>query len=245
MKRLLIVSTILVLALALVVPIYAMQGVPGGQHWQVNIIGVPKGKKVDMTDSQRRTIFVPLDADGSALPVKIYYTTQLMDPNLPDNDFHVLDGNATDGKAVIQVPYDPDFDYSSGDYLAYDVYAIALGKPQSGGLQAEVLVECTYDIQTVPADCADSLYMGGFTLRRNKGGPTVKPISDVFMVNSVCIDANLSGTCDTGETVIQNIWIFNLPFLSEYLWDYDANSLKLMQVRFYRHDQYATVGQQP
>jgi hypothetical protein len=30
-----------------------------GPHFQINIIGVPKDKKVDMTNSDRRTIFVP------------------------------------------------------------------------------------------------------------------------------------------------------------------------------------------
>jgi hypothetical protein len=42
-----------------------------------------------------------------------------------------------------------------------------------------------------------------------------------------------SGTCNTGDIQFSNIWVFNIPQLVEYFWDYDNNGLKLMQVRFY------------
>ncbi len=120
-----------------------------------------------------------------------------------------------------------------------------------GGMDARIndeRIPLKYGIigqETVPEECADSLYMGTFSLKRNKGGPTVKEITDVFVVESVCLDADDNGTCDSGETVVQDVWIFNLPFLTEYFWDYDANGLKLMQVRFYRDDMYSTIGPQP
>ena len=54
-----------------------------GSHYNLNIIGVPKGKSADMTNSDGHTIFVPLD--GTA---RINY--------LAGDQFQVLDRNGTD-----------------------------------------------------------------------------------------------------------------------------------------------------
>src|SRR5262245_18737888 len=54
-----------------------------GAHYNLNIIVVPKGKIVDMTNTSGHTIFVPLD--GTA---KIYY--------LAGSQFQVLYRNGTD-----------------------------------------------------------------------------------------------------------------------------------------------------
>lgn len=86
-------------------------GAPNGAHFTLNLIGVPKGKKVDMTGGGSR-MFVPL-----AGSTKI---------NLAEGDFRVLDANATDGSGSFQLPNpDPEND----GVTTYSVFARALGKP--------------------------------------------------------------------------------------------------------------------
>jgi hypothetical protein len=81
-----------------------------GTHFQLNIIGVPKGKKVDMTGGGR--IFVPLTGN-----TKI---------NLKEGPFAILDANGTDGFASFQLPSpDPDNDGVTN----YSVFARPLGTP--------------------------------------------------------------------------------------------------------------------
>ncbi len=85
-------------------------GAPSGTHFNLNVIGVPKGKTADMTGGGR--IFVPLEGN-----CKI---------SLSLGDFSVLDANCTDGKAGFQLP-NPD-PLNSGN-TQYSVWARALGKP--------------------------------------------------------------------------------------------------------------------
>jgi hypothetical protein len=221
------------LALVFVVPAFASVGgdIPdNGQHYNLNIIGVPKGKTVDMTDSQRHTIFVPLNTQGLVdKSVKIYY--------VPGPDFQVLDGNATDGEATIQVPYEYCTDYTTGceNLLSYNVYAVGLGKPKG---YAVVEAHCTYDTAVVDKNgtsgltCEDTLLMGSFTINRDKGQPKPKDITNVFRATG-CLDLNGSLVCDAGDLTFTNIWIFNIEQLLEYFWAYSNTNLKLMQVRFY------------
>lgn len=218
------------------VPVFAGVGsIPdSGTHYTLNLIGVPKGKKVDMTDTQRRTIFVPLDTSGNLTgKVKISYVRNTQNPNA----FQVLDGNATDGEATIAVPYEYCGDLTAGcqDLLSYNVYAVALGKPSG---VAVVEAHCTYDTQVVDTKgtagltCEDTLQMGSFTLKREAGTPKPVDISDVFRATG-CLDINSSGICDAGDLAFTNLWIFNIPQLTSYFWDYTNTNLKLMQVRFY------------
>jgi hypothetical protein len=85
-------------------------GMPSGAHYQVNIIGVPKGKSADMSGNDGRRIFVPL-----AGKVQI---------NLLEGAFGVLDANGTDGSASFRLPAP----VQDGQQV-YEVYARALGKP--------------------------------------------------------------------------------------------------------------------
>ena len=229
-----------VMSLALAVPVYAGVGsIPdNGTHFNLNIIGVPKGKKVDMTDSQRHTIFVPLNTEGYVDgKVTISYVRNTANPD----KFEVLDGNATDANgAIIAVPYEfcQDLDAGCQDLLSYNVYAVALGKPGADG--AIVEAHCTYDTNVVPGSgpgpgdtCEDTLLMGSFPLKRETGSPKPVPITDIFRATG-CLDlGGLAGVCDKGDLAFNNIWIFNIPNLTSYFWDYTNDGLKLMQVRFY------------
>lgn len=87
-------------------------GAPSGAHYDLNIIGVPKGKTADMTGDNGHRIFVPLDGSTKIL--------------LSPGDFQVLDANGTDGSAAFQLP-NPDS--ANTGTTSYSVFARALGKP--------------------------------------------------------------------------------------------------------------------
>src|SRR5437764_8235304 len=87
-------------------------GAPSGPHYDLNIIGVPKGKTADMTGDNGHRIFVPLDGSTKIL--------------LSPGDFQVLDANGTDGSAAFQLPV---ADSTNSGTTTYSVYARALGKP--------------------------------------------------------------------------------------------------------------------
>ena len=66
-------------------------GAPSGEHYNLNIICVPNGKKADMTNTQGHTIFVSCSGTSKI--------------NLIEGaDFEVLDRNGTDGSASFQLP---------------------------------------------------------------------------------------------------------------------------------------------
>lgn len=228
-----------VLSLALAAPVFAGVGsdIPdNGAHFNLNIIGVPKGKKVDMTDSQRHTIFVPLNTEGYLdSRVKISYVRNTENPN----SFQVLDGNATDANgAIIAVPYEFCQDLNAGcqELLSFNVYAVALGKPNG---TAVVEANCTYSADVVPGNgftadtCEETLQLGSFELKRETGAPKPLDITKIFRATG-CLDlGGLAGVCDVGDLAFTNLWIFNIPQLTDYFWGYTNTGLKLMQVRFY------------
>lgn len=223
----------LALVLGLAAPVMAGVGTDlSGAHWNLNIIGVPKDKPVpSMTDSNRHVIFVPLQSGlDVSRQVKIEY--------IRGDSFKVLDGNATkDNYALIQVPYEFCTDYVTGceELLSFDVYAVGLGKP---GGAAIVTAECTYSKEVVNGDplaeleCEDTLLMGSFEITRTKGTPKPVDITNIFRATG-CLDNDADSICDSGDLQFRNIWIFNIEELVQYMWDYDNNGLKLMQVRFY------------
>lgn len=87
-------------------------GSPAGHQFTLNLIGVPKNKTADLSNSDGRRIFIPLGGSTKIL--------------LSEGDFAVLDANATDGQGAFQLPSpDPDGD----GVTEYSVFARALGKP--------------------------------------------------------------------------------------------------------------------
>ena len=219
MNKLIAVALAMVVVLTLgASPVFAGIGneIPDkGQHYNLNIIGVPHGKKADMTGSNRHTIFVPLGKNGDAKSCKISVVRNVANPD----QFQVLDGNATDGEATIAVPYE------NYGILSYNVYATALGKP---GGQSKVGATVTFEDGT-----SGNLLMGSFELKRGRGKPKPVNISDIFRASG-WIDVDASGGFDAAVDVSFNdVWVFNVPTLLDYLWDYDNQGLKLMQVRFY------------
>jgi hypothetical protein len=211
-------SLFCVLALTLAAaPAFAQVGQGlSGPHYNLTIIGVSNPKKVDMTDTSRHTIFVPLS--GST---KISYVA--------GETFQVLDGNCTDSNGcTIEVPS------AVGSDLCYNVYSVGLGKP--GGYSI-VTAECLLDGTLVGGGtCTEALLQGSFEVDRTNNGsnkPLRHNISDVFRATG-CLDLDNSGTCNTGDVQFTNAWIFNIDQLLSYWWDYNNAGLRNMQVRFYQ-----------
>jgi len=225
MKKLILICLAVVMVSSLLGIGVAQAGVgseipDNGKHYNLNIIGMKNQKDADMTGSNRHTIFVPLGEDGVPKSVKIYVVRNYANPD----KFQVLDGNACDEDgATIAVPFE---DYGT---LSFNVYATALGKP---GGHAKVDATVTFEEGTY-----GGLLMDTFTLKRENGkgtkGPKPLNISDIFRATGwidVCGEMGVEDTCDIS---FNNVWVFNVPTLLEYLWDYNNEGLKLMQVRFY------------
>lgn len=149
----------------------AGNGAPSGPHFNLNIIGVPKGKTADLTSNDGRRIFMPLTGRSRI--------------NLTEGaDFAVLDANGTDGAAAFQLPNpDPDGD----GVTSYRVFARALGKP---GGQARVTT-CATDVATGELVCStDSL-----VAVRTKGKQTFTDVSKQLLFITADIDGD--GTLET------------------------------------------------
>jgi hypothetical protein len=128
----------------------AGNGGPSGPHYNLNIIGVPKGKK--MNGGSGNVIFVPESG-----------TTKIL---LSEGPFNVLDKNGTDGEAAFQLP-NPD--PANTGTTSYSVYARALGKP--GG--SSQTTTCATDAATGELWC--SVY--SMVLVRTKGKQSFTNVS--------------------------------------------------------------------
>jgi len=185
-------------------------GAPSGAHYNLNIIGVAKGKTADMTGSNGHRIFVPLEGKAKIL--------------LSEGDFQVLDANGTDANgASFQLPNpDPDGDGTT----AYSVYVRALGKP--GG--SAKMQSCYTDGQTGDTWCAVDIDGGvsQIDITRSKGKSTFTNVSKDLLYVDVCLAVDLDGNCV--DSVVMPLFSDELD---EYFWEYDNSGLKVAQLRFY------------
>ena len=197
-------------------------GAPSGPHYNLNIIGVPKGKSANMTGGSGHRIFVPLGRTGEPANTKI---------NLTEGPFAVLDGNGTDGTASFQLP-NPD---ENGDgTTSYSVFVRALGKP--GG---KATMQSCYEDATgtwCAVDFPDGV--NPITIERTPGkvAKFVNVSRDLLYVD-VCLAWDvgpdlLPGTADDVCTDVDQVPLFGNDLLL-YSWSYDNEGLKLAQLRFY------------
>ena len=138
-----------------------------GAHYNLNIIGVPRGKTADMTEGHR--IFVSLEGNTKIL--------------LGQGEYQVLDANGTDGTASFQLPApDPDND----GITKYSVFARALGKP--GG--SSTMTTCATDTLTGTEYC--SIYSS--IQIRSKGKSNFTDVSRKLLY--IYADLNGDGTVE-------------------------------------------------
>jgi len=144
---------------------FAGNGAISGTHFNLNIIGVPKGKSASFTGGDGRRIFMPLEGRARI--------------NLSPGDFAVLDANGTDGTAAFQLPSpDPDGDGST----SYRVFARALGKP---GGQARVTT-CATDIDTNELVCSNESLIA----TRTKGRQTFSDVTKQLLFITADVDGD-------------------------------------------------------
>jgi hypothetical protein len=141
-------------------------GAPSGPHFNLNIIGVPKGKSADLSNNDGRRIFMPLTGRSRI--------------NLVEGaDFAVLDANGTDGSAAFQLPNpDPDGD----GVTSYRVFARALGKP---GGSARVTT-CATDVATGELVCSNDSLIAV----RTKGKQSFTDVSKQLLFITADIDGD-------------------------------------------------------
>jgi hypothetical protein len=185
-------------------------GGPSGAHYTLNILGMAKGKNVDMTGNDGHRIFVNL--------------TGRTDINLTQGDFKVLDANGTDGEASFQLPNpvdDADGDGVDDDgLLGYSVWVRALGKPKGSATMAT----CFTEFETASTWCNS----GDFVVKLNRlaGGSKFVDVSAKLL--QVCADVNTS----LDVTDLKLVPIFS-DLGTDYFWQYDNSGLRLAQMRFY------------
>jgi hypothetical protein len=212
---LLAVSLLLVLS---ALPASAGNGnnAPSGPHYNLNLIGMEKTKNPNIGCGEGHRIFVQLGKNEKA-------TTRIM---LTQGDFAVLDCDGTDGEAAFQLPNpDPDNDGTT----EYSVYARALGKPNG---QAE-MATCATDPLTGEEVCSVHV----LELTRTKGRQKFQNVSKylLYIYAYVCTETDaVTGDCTAWEYM--RVPLFS-DLMEDYLWSYDNNGLRIVQLRFYPEEE--------
>jgi hypothetical protein len=212
-----------VAAAALAAPAYATgNGAPSGPHYNLNVIGVAKGKNPPLTNSDRHTIFVGLGARDDTVESRIY---------LGQGDFQVCDGNAFDAAfncagtriaaqgAAFQLPCNTNITTllpcAGGDTASYEVWARGLGTPGGRG----TMTTCATDPTTGETVCSTE----NVVLVRNSGRSTFKNVTNEL--TSLMADIN-------GDGILERVALFS-GGLQDFFWQFDNQGLKLTQLRFY------------
>lgn len=182
-------------------------GGPSGAHYNLNIIGMEKAKHVDpnsITSSGHR-IFVGLGSKDNTATTKI-----LLEEG---TDFAVLDYDGTDGQARFQLPNpDPDND----GITQYSVFLRVLGKP--GGKIRMATSAMDPEVGEVVSD------MRVISVRE-KGQMKFANVSASLLYIYAWV-------YDEGTWTYMRVPLFS-DLLQGYLWNFDNNGARLVQMRFY------------
>lgn len=191
-------------------------GAPSGAHYNLNLIGKDK------------TDILPNDANnGHRIFVNLKGKSKI---NLQEGDFAVIDADATDGKGIFQLPKpentvvtDPvTGEVTSFEPGAYTVWIRAVGTPGGSG----TLETCATDPDLIAADAtADGYVCSEYNviLARDKGkqtfGDVTQELTTVTYYDSL-LDKYI--TVDIFDEQLEG-----------YLWEFNNNGLKVVQLRFY------------
>ncbi len=182
-------------------------GALSGQHYSLNIIGVPRDKSTNPDWASGHVIFVDLGRKDLEVTTKILLILS------PTGSFDVLDKNGTDGEASFSLP-------APGTYT---VWARALGTP---GGKAKITT-CATDITLTDPGTVCSTQNTVFV--RETGHSKFQNVTDALTTIILDPVANAGAVTACGATTVS---LFD-PCLQGFFWQYDNNGLKLLQVRFY------------
>src|SRR5712664_1684575 len=182
-------------------------GAPSGPHFNLNIIGVSHDKTPNMNGGGN-VIFVDLGTKSG-----VAVTTKILLSQAADGVFEVLDKNGTDGEASFALPVPG----------TYTVWARALGTP---GGQAKIatcatFVDPTTGEATILCSTASEVFV------RGTGKSSFHNVTSALTTISLVIGSPAQLACGT-----PTVSLFD-ACLQDFLWQYDNNGLKLLQVRFY------------
>src|SRR6266511_1079229 len=184
-------------------------GAPSGPHYNLNIIGVSHDKNPNMIgNGSGNVIFVDLGTKSG-----VAVTTKILLRQAADGVFDVLDNNGTDGEASFALP-------APGTYT---VWARALGTP---GGQSKIATCATFmDLITFVGTFLCSTDNEVFV--RGTGKSSFKNVTGALTTISLPLGSPAQLACGT-----PTVSLFD-ACLQDFLWQYDNNGLKLLQVRFY------------
>ena len=238
MKKLFLITLVFAMTLTLGFGIaLAGNDAPSGPHYNLNIIGVEKGKDASMTGSHRHTIFVALgNKDGAAVKTNIYLT---------EGDFRVCDGNGFDSAysceldeygdpvqigrsdgAVFQLPANGCWleDCVSPSDQIYEVYVRAVGTPGGNG-DITTCIEIYDDAgDFVEKVCSSETVILVRNAEPNNARPK-KFVNVTKELTTIKADLDGNGTEERYGLFHNDLW--------QYLWEYNNKGLKMVQLRFY------------
>ena len=221
-----LVGAIALSALASAVPVRATGNeAPNGAHYNLNIIGVGKGKSPNMDSAAGHVIFVGLGSKTETVTTKI-----MLEQSASAGEYAVLDKNGTDGQASFMLP-------APGTYT---VWARPLGKP---GGEAKITT-CAEGYDTDPAndpggEVADEVCSTeNEVFVRGTGKSSFRNVTTALttIVISEATDEAAYLNCGGSDT-LDNTGSIRVELFDEclynYFWKYDNNGLRLLQIRFY------------
>ncbi len=182
-------------------------GAPSGPHFNLNIIGVSHDKTPNMNGGGN-VIFVDLGTKSG-----VAVTTKILLSQAADGVFEVLDKNGTDGEASFSLPVPG----------TYTVWARALGTPggQSKIATCATFIDPTTGVSTILCSTDNAVFV------RGTGKSKFRDVTSELTTISLVIGSPAQLACGT-----PTVSLFD-ACLQDFLWQYDNNGLKLLQVRFY------------
>ena len=198
---------------------------PSGPHWNINIIGHPKGG-IGGDDSSGHSIMIPLknvppgvqltcpDENGVVI-IDDQGETGNTEPTgariyfVAGDHFEIIDRDATDGNgAKIMVPVE-------GEVIQFDVYMRVLGKPNT-----------CMNINAYAYDLEQNLWYqaGTVYVSRKTGKSTFVRANELF---TVCIWDSVQQKCVDYRSVFNNLF-------ESYFWSILNDGTRLVQLRLYR-----------
>ena len=183
-------------------------GAPSGPHFNLNIIGVSHDKSPNMGGSGS-VIFVGLGTNKNGDAV----TTKILLSQAGDGVFEVLDKNGTDGEASFALPVPG----------TYTVWARALGKP---GGQAKIATCATF-VDTLTSTLTTLCSTDNEVFVRGTGKSSFRNVTSALTTITLVPGSPAQLACGT-----TSVSLF-ATCLQDFLWQYDNNGLKLLQIRFY------------
>ncbi len=163
-------------------------GAPSGAHYNLNLIGVPKGKTADMTGDNGHRIFVSLFGNS-----KIYLSQST------DGTFGVLDANGTDQNgASFKLP-------APGNYT---VWARALGKPNG----SSTLTTCAIDPVSGETVCSTDMLVSVRGTGKSSFTNVTKELTtiDIDPALATSLGLTCTGTINIFDSCLQNyFWSYD------------------------------------